>query len=241
MREEVDYSLDCLTRKRTAVLSGVVRLDHEATIERLFSRIEADLRAGGCEPYTIDVSTVVFMNSSAIRALASLVLIAKRSGLQLTVIGRDSVPWQSRTLRSLSSLYEALEIRLVRTTKPALHRERDLWVLEAPDGRSLRLRDSKGLAYLELLFNDPGRDVHVLELAGLEVAGAAVVVDASNGGAVTPEGRNRRSTPDVERTRVNVQRCIKEALERIGEADAALGRYLSATVRTGTRCSFRPL
>lgn len=59
--------------------------------------------------------------------------------------------------------------------------------------------------------------------------------------AVGLSGRDRRAGSDIERARVNVQRCLKEVLERIAKADPALGRYLAATVKTGTFCSFRPL
>jgi len=224
----------------------------------------------------------VFMNSSAIRALACLVLAAKRLGLRLTVIGRDSVPWQTRTLRSLSSLYEAVEIRLVETLRPGLRRERDLWALEMPDGRTFRLKDSKGLAYLAQLFSHPGRELHVLELAGVDAPGdagpvlderakteyrarvtalredlaeaerfhdlpratrareeIAVLADQLEA-AVGLGGRDRRLSSDIERTRINVQRCIKEALQRIGLSDPAVGRYFATTVKTGNYCSFRP-
>jgi non-specific serine/threonine protein kinase len=54
-------------------------------------------------------------------------------------------------------------------------------------------------------------------------------------------GRDRRGASDVQRARVNVQRCVKEALDRIASADPSLGRYLAATVKTGTYCSFNPL
>jgi hypothetical protein len=45
----------------------------------------------------------------------------------------------------------------------------------------------------------------------------------------------------VDRARVNVQRRIKDAIRRFGGEDEALGRYLEATIRTGTFCSFVPL
>jgi hypothetical protein len=38
---------------------------------------------------------------------------------------------------------------------------------------------------------------------------------------------------------VNVQRRLKDAVSKIAEADAALGRRFAAAVRTGTYCSFR--
>ncbi|HTV20593.1 MAG TPA: hypothetical protein VMG12_18040, partial [Polyangiaceae bacterium] len=59
--------------------------------------------------------------------------------------------------------------------------------------------------------------------------------------AVGLGGRDRRAASDVERTRVNVQRRVKDAIARIAAADPELGRYLAATVQTGTYCVFRPL
>lgn len=54
-------------------------------------------------------------------------------------------------------------------------------------------------------------------------------------------GRDRKAASNVERARVNVQRRLKDAIRRIAEHDAALGRYLDATVRTGTYCVYRPV
>jgi hypothetical protein len=59
--------------------------------------------------------------------------------------------------------------------------------------------------------------------------------------AVGLGGRDRKAASNVERARVNVQRRVKDAIKRIGEQDAALGRYLDATVRTGTYCVYRPM
>ncbi len=50
----------------------------------------------------------------------------------------------------------------------------------------------------------------------------------------------RRAGSASERARVNVQRRLKDAIRRVGEIDASLGRYLERAVRTGTFCSFRP-
>jgi hypothetical protein len=59
--------------------------------------------------------------------------------------------------------------------------------------------------------------------------------------AVGLGGRDRRAASDVERARVNVQRRLKDAIARIATGDPLLGRYLAATVQTGTYCVFRPL
>jgi len=58
--------------------------------------------------------------------------------------------------------------------------------------------------------------------------------------AVGLGGRTRSAGSATERARVNVQRRIKDAVARISASDAALGRHLERSVRTGTFCVFRP-
>jgi hypothetical protein len=170
----------------------------------------------------------------------------------------------------------------------ALRREGEIWAvtssLGSPAGASVRLRHSKGLVYLSYLVEQPGRQVHVLELAGIEhqTGDAGVVLDqrakaAYRGrldelaeelaeaerfgdpsragrieqeidaiaeqlaGAVGLGGRDRRAASDVERTRINVQRRLKDAIDRIAAANPALGRYLTAAVKTGTYCVYQPI
>src|SRR6185295_9754677 len=53
-------------------------------------------------------------------------------------------------------------------------------------------------------------------------------------------GRTRQAGSTTERARVNVQRRLKDALERVAEANPELGAWLVRSVRTGTYCSFHP-
>jgi len=53
-------------------------------------------------------------------------------------------------------------------------------------------------------------------------------------------GRGRRAGSIAERARTNVQRRIKDAIQKIEKNDPELGRYLSSTIRTGAFCSFDP-
>jgi hypothetical protein len=54
-------------------------------------------------------------------------------------------------------------------------------------------------------------------------------------------GRDRKIGSQVERVRINVQRRLRDAVQRIEEHDQALGRYLAATIKTGTFCVFSPI
>jgi len=53
-------------------------------------------------------------------------------------------------------------------------------------------------------------------------------------------GRERKTGSTAERARVNVQRRLADALKRIDEACAPLGRLLARSIRTGTYCTYEP-
>jgi hypothetical protein len=59
--------------------------------------------------------------------------------------------------------------------------------------------------------------------------------------AVGLGGRSRRAPSAAERARSNVQRRLKDAIERIREHDPELGHHLAARVSTGTYCIYRTI
>ena len=165
----------------------------------------------------------------------------------------------------------------------SLQREGDVWAVQG-SAALFRLKDCKGLTYLNELLSNPAREIHVLSLVGLEqgAGDAGPVLDARAkatykrrldelqdelkeaegfadvgranrareeldalatqlAGAVGLGGRDRRAASDVERARINVQRRLKDAVDSITEVDPALGRYLSAALKTGTYCSYTPV
>ncbi|MFD8496677.1 hypothetical protein [Amycolatopsis sp. NPDC059657] len=54
-------------------------------------------------------------------------------------------------------------------------------------------------------------------------------------------GRTRRFAGDPERARIAVGKAIRRAMDRVSEADAALGASLRESVQTGMRCCYRPI
>ncbi len=163
----------------------------------------------------------------------------------------------------------------------------EVWVCEC-DGVTFRLRDSRGMQMLARLVASPGREIHVLDLMGVDRGNQPV--DSGDGGEVLDErarreyrrqleclrerleeaesrhdpaaaeaareeidqltsalssafglgGRARRTGSNVERARVNVQRRLKHALERIASECPAAGKHLDWAVRTGSFCSYQP-
>jgi len=98
-------------------------------------------------------------------------------------------------------------------------REGEYWTI-VYERRVIRLHDAKGLRYLARLLGQPGRPVHVTELAE---GGATAAQDAG-----------------LERARLAVTKAIKAALARIDAAHPELGRHLTATVRRGYACVYLP-
>jgi predicted ATPase/class 3 adenylate cyclase/tetratricopeptide (TPR) repeat protein len=79
----------------------------------------------------------------------------------------------------------------------------------------IRLKDTKGLQYLQKLLTAPGQQIHVLDLAA---------------GTDLPPPR----------ARANVGKSLRACLKRIEQAHPALREHLAATVRTGYFCSYQP-
>jgi hypothetical protein len=63
---------------------------------------------------------------------------------------------------------------------------------------------------------------------------------AEVGAATGIRGRPRTCGSTQERARVAVTKAISTAIHRITEADATTGAHLSATIHTGTYCSYEP-
>lgn len=179
----------------------------------------------------------------------------------------------------------------------AFVREGDVWRVTF-DGKTVRVADLKGLAYLRVLLGMPGEEIHVLRLPGLAEGAASGTSDerafasdlrpdapsdemidqaaarsyrtrldelrdeideadalgdderssrarteadqiaAELGRSLGLGGRHRRAGTPVERTRINVQRTVRTAIDRISAVHPALARHLTDTVRTGTYCVY---
>lgn len=168
-----------------------------------------------------------------------------------------------------------------------LTRDGEVWLCEC-EGRSFRLRDTRGVQMLARLVATPGNEMHSLDLMGAGKADqprdagdagellderarqdyrrriealrsrledAEALQDAEAADAAREEieqlgaeltrafgldGRPRRAGSVAERARVNVQRRLKHAVDRIAKMCPATGRHLEWAVRTGTFCTYRP-
>jgi hypothetical protein len=107
-----EWKVDVKSRPMTAILEGVFRLESPEAYDHAFAGLTAGLDAAGANGYTIDLTAVPLMNSSGIRALADLVMRARRAGFPLRFVGKASVPWQAKTIASLRPLHAQLTVEL---------------------------------------------------------------------------------------------------------------------------------
>jgi class 3 adenylate cyclase len=101
--------------------------------------------------------------------------------------------------------------------------EGDSWTI-AYAGKSVRLRDMKGLHCIAHLLRHPGQELHVADLA--------IVSDASDA--------SRKVGDTTERTRKAVTGRIRESLAKIQKEHPDLGLHFANAIRTGTFCSYNP-
>lgn len=103
-------------------------------------------------------------------------------------------------------------------------REGEYWTI-VYDGKTVRLRDSRGLCYLSILLRRCGEDIPSDELQ-----------DAA---AQLSPGRAYRAG-SAEHARLAVTKALKTAFRRIHAAHPTLGAHLDATVRRGNSCRYVP-
>jgi hypothetical protein len=133
--------------------------------------------------------------------------------------------------------------RAAGTASFSLASEGEYWTL-AYGGATFRLKDSLGLQYLARLVAEPGRELHVLDLAGGRAEGGsgdAIADDADRGDAGELIDADARRS--YERRLATLREALEEA-EAVGDADAAaraqdeidtLAQELSRAVGLGGR------
>lgn len=110
MFEREQYSIECRDDSDVAVMRGVMRLASPQAYDQVFAPVRSRIQDGRAS--TVDLTDVSFMNSSGIRALASLVLLAKEKGSALHIVASDKIPWQKKTMVSFRSISPGLTITL---------------------------------------------------------------------------------------------------------------------------------
>ena len=112
--------------------------------------------------------------------------------------------------------------------KGVFRRDGDLWTVIL-EGRTIHLRDTRGLRYVAVLLHRPGTEVatEALRRAALD----------DNGQVERWPQRDERSH---QRAHLTVIKAITTTLKHIRTIDPDLAAYLKATIRRGHLCQYVP-
>jgi len=112
-------------------------------------------------------------------------------------------------------------------THEAFRREGDFWTI-VYESKSFRLRDAKGLRYIEQLLRRPGDKFGVAEMTAI------------GEGSPLPRRPPASDAESLERMRKAVANSIRYAISRIEKESPALALHLTNSLRTGASCCYVP-
>jgi hypothetical protein len=264
-------------------------LGREDEADQAFEEARAASRAAGARP---EAAWLAFEHATLLRRSA----VAERNGRARAALDEAGELAHALSLDVLTEMVSESGSEVGAATPRArssdvarfrMWEEGEIWCFEC-DGARFSLKDRKGLRLLAHLVDNPGREIHVLDLerggdvdapradgdAGevidkeardayrrraaelrdeLEEAEAwndpgrcarareeLEAIEAELRSALGLGGRARKSASAAERARVNTQRRLRDAMKRIADEHAQLGRHLERTIRTGTFCSYEP-
>ena len=115
-----------------------------------------------------------------------------------------------------------------------IRREGEFWTV-VHGGAVCRLKDTRGVRLLAVLLQRPGEKVSAIDLERVEQSGCST--EGAPEQASAPDPLDPRA---LERARVNVTRSVRAVLQRIAAHHPGLGVHLSATIKTGAFCCYRP-
>lgn len=104
-----NYAVNLDPDAATLSMSGTLRLngmDEYAPVSKLLS----ELLSLPSSP-TLDLTKLGFLNSSGIAVLSKFVIEARTKKIEnLRIVGAQSVPWQTKSLRNLQRLMPSLQL-----------------------------------------------------------------------------------------------------------------------------------
>lgn len=104
-----NYTVAFDEQARVVTISGTLRLNGMAEYGPIVALLSN--AAEGASALAIDLSRLVFLNSSGIAVLSKFVIEARnRGGLALSIVGSTAVPWQGKSLHNLKRLMPSLEL-----------------------------------------------------------------------------------------------------------------------------------
>lgn len=107
------YKIWYIDSENTIYFSGSLRLWDPLEYSRI-RQYMIDIYGLDIEKLSVDLTKLDFLNSSGISMLCKFVFEAKKiNGVPITIIGRNDILWQKKSLHNLEKLWDQIALKLV--------------------------------------------------------------------------------------------------------------------------------
>lgn len=104
------YSVEYIRGARQITFKGILRLLGKDEYREIFELLTQAANETTGLPLTLNMSNLQFLNSSGISSLSMFVIKMRQLDKDITIIGSNSIPWQSKSLRNFQKLYKKVVI-----------------------------------------------------------------------------------------------------------------------------------
>jgi len=104
------YSVKYIRGNRQIIFEGILRLLGKDEYREIFDLLTIAANETTGLPLTLDMSKLQFLNSSGISSLSMFVIKMRQLDKDITILGSNSIPWQSKSLKNFQKLYKKVII-----------------------------------------------------------------------------------------------------------------------------------
>lgn len=104
------YSVEYIRSDRQITFKGILRLLGKDEYREIFELLTQAANETTGLPLKLNMSELQFLNSSGISSLSMFIIKMRQLDKDISIIGSDSIPWQSKSLRNFQKLYGKVEI-----------------------------------------------------------------------------------------------------------------------------------
>ena len=105
------YTVTENPNENTVILKGTLRLQGREQYQPI-SDLLMESASHAKSELTLDMTGLIFLNSSGISALSLFVIEMRKIEKPISIVGSSTISWQSKSLMNFQRLYEKVEITI---------------------------------------------------------------------------------------------------------------------------------
>ncbi len=104
------YTVEYIRKKRIITFKGILRLQSKEEYREISDLLAQAANETTGLPLQLDMSELVFLNSSGISSLSMFILKMRKLDKDILIKGNTFIPWQVKSLKNFQKLYSKVEI-----------------------------------------------------------------------------------------------------------------------------------